>query len=113
MPGPVFHEGGSAKCPHGGEVVTVSTNKRVFVSGQSVALMTDKSMVIGCTFTVPPGKPQPCVTVDWTAADVSRRVLVNGQPALLLSSVGLGVSAEQARQGPAPVVATAARVVAS
>jgi hypothetical protein len=113
MPGLVFHEGGSAKCPHGGEAITISVNKRVFVSGQSVALVTDTSTVIGCAFTVPPGKPQPCVTVDWTTAVASTRVFVGGQPVLLQSSVGLGVSAEQARQGPAPVVTTTARVVAS
>jgi hypothetical protein len=113
MPGLVFHEGGSAKCPHGGEAITVSANKRVFVSGQSVALVTDRSAVIGCAFTVPPGKPQPCVSVDWSTAVASTRVFVSGQPVLLQTSVGQGVSAEQAPQGPAAVVGTSARVFAS
>jgi hypothetical protein len=113
MPGQVFHEGGSAKCPHGGEAITVSANKRVLVSGQGVALISDRSSVVGCAFTVPPGKPQPCVSVDWSKAVGSTRVLVSGQPVLLVTSVGLGTSAEQAPQGPAMVAGSMARVVAS
>ena len=40
MPGPYFHVGAVAMCPHGGQVTTVSANARVLVSGMPVALMT-------------------------------------------------------------------------
>ena len=70
MPGFLYHVGASANCPHFGQVTTVSSNTRVFVSGQPVATISDQSTVVGCPFTVPGPvvpKPQPCVRVQWLA----------------------------------------------
>ena len=55
----------------------------------------------GCAFTVPPSKPQPCLKVQWLVP--AARVLVGGQPAILQSSSGLCLSAEQIPQGPPSV----------
>jgi hypothetical protein len=109
VPGPLYHVGASAICPHGGQVTVISANVRVLVSGMPVAVLTDVGLVAGCVFTVPPGKPQPCVKVQWLVP--AARILINGQPALLQTSVGLCQSAEQIPQGPPTIVATQPRVV--
>lgn len=109
MPGPLFHVGATAMCPHGGQVTTISTNARVLVNGMPVATMGDTYLVAGCAFTVPPGKPQPCIKVQWLLPAV--RVLVNGQPVILQTSPGLCQSAEQIPQGPPIVAATQPRVI--
>lgn len=108
MPGFLYHVGASAICPHGGQVNTVSSNVRVMVSGQPVATFADTSLVAGCVFTLPNGKPQPCVKVQWLTP--AARVMVGGQPALLQTSPGLCQSAEQIPQGPPTVIAGQIRV---
>src|SRR6478672_7510238 len=109
MPGFLYHVGGSAMCPHGGQVMVVPTSPRVFVSGMPVATMGDVYPIVACVFTVPPSKPQPCVKVQWLVP--AARVLINGQPAILQTSTGLCQSPEQAPQGPPIVVATQPRVI--
>jgi len=109
MPGPLFHVGAAAICPHGGQVTVISSNSRVLVSGMPIATMGDTYVVAGCAFTVPPGKPQPCVKVQWLVP--ATRVMVNGQPALLQTSTGLCQSAEQIPQGPPTIVSTQTRVM--
>ncbi len=109
MPGPLFHVGAAAICPHAGQIQVISTNTRVMVNGLPVATMGDTYVVAGCSFTIPPGKPQPCVKVQWLVP--ATRVLVNGQPAILQTSTGLCQSAEQIPQGPPTVVATQPRVI--
>ena len=111
MPGPLYHVGAVAMCPHGGQVSVVSTNARVLVSGMPVATLGDTFLVASCVFTVPPGKPQPCVRVQWLTPAV--RVLVNGQPAILQTSTGLCLSPEQIPQGPPMVTTTQPRVIAT
>ena len=108
MPGFLFHVGATAICPHGGQVSTISTNPRVMVGGQPVATQPDTYTVAGCAFTVPPGKPQPCVLVKWLVP--ASRVMVGGKPVILQSSTGLCQSAEQIPQGPPTVVMTQIRV---
>ena len=78
MPGPLVNVGAIATCPHAGQVTIVSSNARVLASGTPLATMADQFLVAACVFTVPPGKPQPCVHVQWMTPAV--RVLVNGQP---------------------------------
>jgi uncharacterized Zn-binding protein involved in type VI secretion len=109
MPGLLFHVGASAICTHGGQVSVISTNARVLVSGTPVATLGDTFVVAGCAFTIPPGKPQPCVKVQWLVP--ATRVMVNGQPVILQLSTGLCQSAEQIPQGPPTVVATQTRVI--
>jgi uncharacterized Zn-binding protein involved in type VI secretion len=110
MPGPLFHVGAVAMCPHGGQVTTISANARVLVNGMPVALMTDQFIVAGCPFNVS-AVPQPCVMVQWTTPTVM--TLVNGQPAITQGSVGLCIAANGAPNGPVIVVSTQPQVVAS
>jgi hypothetical protein len=111
MPGPLYHVGAVAMCPHGGQVTTVSSNVRVLVSGVPVATVPDTSLVAGCAFTIPGTGPHPCVRVQWLVG--AARVLVNGQPPLVQSSTGLCLAPDQAPQGPPIIASTQVRVVAT
>jgi len=102
MPGFLLHVGASVKCPHGGTVTGVPTSK-VLVDKKPALTAADQWLVAGCAFTVPPGKPQPCVVVRWIAP--ATKVLIGGKPAVLSLSGGACQSAEQAPQGP-PLVAS-------
>lgn len=108
MPGYLFHVGATALCPHGGPIQTITTNSRVLVSGQPVAILSDTYLVSGCAFTTPVPKPQPCIKVQWLVP--AMRVRVNGQPVILQDSTGLCQSAEQIPQGPPNIVMTQLRV---
>ena len=89
MPGFLLHVGAMEQCPHQIPINPVSGNTRVFVSGQPVVTLSDTFPIAGCPFFVGT-KPQPCVRVQWTSA--ATRVLVNGQPPLLQTSMGLCMS---------------------
>jgi hypothetical protein len=108
MPGPLYHFGASAICPHGGQVNTIPSNVRVLVSGMAVATVADQGLVAGCAFNVS-GSPMPCVRVQWLVP--ATRVLVMGQPALLRTSTGLCFNPTQAPQGPPTIVSTQPRVI--
>jgi hypothetical protein len=112
MPGPLAHVGNTTLCTHGVPVQTIPSNMRVLVSGQPVTLVSDTNLVGGCPFTVPPVPgPMPCLQVQWLAPAV--RVLVNGQPPLLQTSIGLCISAQGTPNGPAMVVVNQPRVIAT
>jgi uncharacterized Zn-binding protein involved in type VI secretion len=108
VPGPLVHVGATILCAHAGPATIVSSNARVLVSGQPVATVADQTLVAGCPFNVT-GAPHPCVRVQWLTPAL--RVLVNGQPALLQTSTGLCLAADQAPQGPPVVAAAQPRVV--
>jgi len=103
----LLHVGATAMCPHGGQVSITPTNQRVSVGGQPVAVMADTCLVAGCAFMVGT-KPQPCMKVQWLVP--ATRVTIGGQPALLQSSSGLCLSADQIPAGPPNVVVTQMRV---
>ena len=109
MPGPVVHAQAVGTCPHGGILQIISSNSRVLVSGMQAATIADQFVIAGCAFTVPPSKPQPCVRVQWITP--ATRVLVNAQPVVLQSSVGLCVSAEGIPAGPPVLTTVQPRVV--
>jgi len=108
MPGFLFHVGATAMCPHAGQVAVISSNTRVFLSGQPAATFSDTYTIAGCPFTVPGPKPQPCIKVQWLVP--ATRVMVNHQPVILQDSTGLCLSAEQIPQGPPNVIVTQIRV---
>jgi hypothetical protein len=83
MPGPLLHLGATVMCSHGGQAMPTAPNPRVLVSGQPVVTMAVPYVVAGCAF-VPPGGNGPCVTAQWVTS--ATRVLVGGQPAVLLDS---------------------------
>jgi hypothetical protein len=115
MPGLVLHVNAACQCTHAAPATIVPAQPRVLVSGQPVATMACQIVVAGCAFTVPGPKPQPCVTVKWLLP--SARVLVLGQPAMLIAAPGVGpglcLSAEQIPQGPPIVSAVQPRVIAT
>ncbi len=108
MPGFLFHAGAAAICPHGGPVSVISSNSRVLVNGMPVATLGDTYLVAGCAFTVPTGKPQPCIKVLWLVP--ASRVFVGSQPVILQASTGICQSPEQIPQGQPVVIATQTRV---
>jgi hypothetical protein len=98
-------------CTHGAPVQVVPGSPRVLASGLPVATMADLFPVTGCPFVLPSGTPSPCVLVQWLVP--AARVLVNGAPPILNTSMGLCRSAAQVPQGPPIVVTTQPRVVAT
>jgi len=114
MPGPLMHLGAGVSCPHAAPAQAAPGSPRVLLGGQPAATMADLWTVAGCPFQIPIGtgtKPQPCIKIQWTVP--AARVLINGTPALLATSVGIGQSVEQIPQGPAVVSAVQARVIGS
>lgn len=112
MPGPLYHVGAVAGCAHGtGCVQVISANTRVLVSGMPVATVADTALIAGCLFLATTPAPQPCLRVQWVTP--AARVLINGQPALLQTSVGLGLGPTQAPQGPITIVSNQPRVIGS
>jgi len=114
MPGFLMHAGATIQCPHAIPAQLIPTQPRVFVNGMPVALISDQIIATGCPFTVPPGKPQPCVLAKWLMP--TSRVMINGSPAMVLPSVGAGPglfqSADQIPAGPPIVTVVQTRVIA-
>lgn len=103
----ILHVGITAICPHGGQISVITPNTRVLVSGQPVATFAGTYLVAGCAFTIPPGKPQPCVKVQWIMP--ATRVFVGGNPVILQNSTGICQSPEQIPQGPPNIILTQLR----
>jgi hypothetical protein len=87
MPGFLVHVGATVTCSHGGQAQPSAPNPRVSVSGQPTVLQTTPYVVAGCTFPPPTAGNGPCVSATWTTG--STRVTSNGQPLLVLSSMGI------------------------
>lgn len=98
-------------CPHGGSLSILAVSPRVTLSGQPAAVLTDQGVIAGCVFTVPPGKPQPCVSTRWMVG--ATRVLAGGQPLLINPAVALCLSAEQIPGGPPVIIFSQSRVIAT
>lgn len=111
MPGPVLHAGATATCPHGGPLTIVPAAPRALLTGLPLAVLSDQGLVAGCVFTLPNGKPQPCVSTRWMVA--ATRVTSMGQPVLINPVGALCFSAEQIPGGPPVVSSSQTRVVAT
>ena len=92
------------KCTHGGTAMLTTANTLIKVDGAPALLESDIHPVVGCPFTVPGPKPQPCVRIEWTAG--AELCKINGIKVLIRSSVGKCISAEGAIQGVAIVAQT-------
>lgn len=114
MADPALNATATIQCPHGGQVSIVTANARVKMGGAFAVTFGDTYTVAGCPFQVPIGtgtKPQPCIRLQWIVP--AKRVKINGQPVLTMTSSGLCQSAEQIPQGPPTVVQTQMRVLAT
>lgn len=99
---PILTTASTLLCPHGGQVNLSTGNTCMSILGSPALTLSDRHTVSGCPFTLPGGKPQPCVSVQWLAGATQTKV--DGVPVLLANSVGLCFSAEQIPQGPPSVV---------
>jgi hypothetical protein len=113
MPGFLMHMGAVVQCPHGAPSQVLATGARVTLGGLPTALISDKIIATGCPFTVPPGKPQPCLLCTWLMP--STRVTINGQPAMVVAAPGPGPgifqSVDQIPAGPPIVGSVQTRVI--
>jgi hypothetical protein len=108
MSGFLLHVGAYVICPHGGTVSAVTTNNRVFVTGQPVVTQPDTFTIAGCVFALPSGTPHPCVIAKWLVP--ATHVLTSGKPVILQNSVGICQSADQTPQGSPSAIITQVRV---
>lgn len=109
MPLPVLTGLASAQCPHGAKATFVATAAKVTIEGGPVFVQGDQAPIAGCAFTVPTGKPQPCVKGVLTMP--ATKVLVEGRAAILRGPADLAQSAEQIPQGPLIYGAVQAKVL--
>ena len=104
MPGYVLTTMSQVMCTHGGTAVLTTANTMSKVDNAPVLLETDIHSVAGCPFTLPSGKPQPCIRIEWTMGATMCKS--DGTPVLVQSSVGKCISAEGAIQGVALIAQT-------
>ena len=111
MASAILQMGCTIQCPHGGQTTAVPSNTKVKVDGAFALLPTDTFIIAGCSFTLPPGTPSPCLTIQWLGE--AMKVKINGTGPLLESSTGLCKAATQAPQGPASVSGAQTKVKAT
>lgn len=104
MPGYILTTTSQVKCLHGGTAMLTTANTTVNADGALSLLESDVHSVVGCPFTVPGPKPQPCIRIEWTAGATMCKI--NGTGVLVQSSVGKCISAEGATQGIAIIAQT-------
>lgn len=92
----IVDSGVQARCPHGGMVQFTPGSTKVSLTGKAALRMADTATIVGCAFNVS-GAPSPCMRVTWMMP--ATKVLVEGSPVLLSSSIGLCVNAAGAPQG--------------
>jgi|ERR1700722_14556745 hypothetical protein len=85
MPGPLLQLGATVLCAHSGQGTPAAPDPRVTMSGQPAVTIESPFIIAGCPF--PPILGGPCVTGMFTVP--ATRVLIDGAPALLLSSIGV------------------------
>lgn len=106
MTGPALTSASTMQCPHGGQVQVAPSNTRAKADA-FLLTQADTFTIAGCAFTIPPGTPSPCVSVQWVVADIRVKA---GAATLSQSATGLCLNALSVPQGPVMVVNTQARV---
>jgi hypothetical protein len=89
MPGFLLHLGATVLCSHGGQAQPTVVSPRVMVGGQPVVTIAAPYVVAGCALPPPPAANGPCVTAQFVTS--ATRVLVEGQPVLLIDSQAICV----------------------
>lgn len=102
----LLNVGSSIMCPHGGTALAIAVSHRVLVERSPAITLADSLIVVGCPFYN--GAFSPCIMVKWLVP--SRRVFVEGRPAILHDSTGICQNAEGIPQGPPIIVITQNRV---
>jgi hypothetical protein len=99
------------QCPHGIPGTVATSTAKVLVDNMPPLVMGDKGSIAGCPFTVPSGKPQPCVTAVLTGA--ATKVLAENKPVLLMNPSDICQSGDQIPQGPVGWTSIQAKVLAT
>lgn len=102
MPGKVVTTASTVLCQHGGTAQLQTANTKTHCDGSPALLESDVHPVTGCPFTLPNGKPSPCVRIEWTPANTPAPV--QGTPVVVESTVGKCINAEGAPQGVATIL---------
>lgn len=111
MPGYILTTMSQVKCMHGGTATLTTANAKLKIDGSPALLESDIHPVAGCPFTLPNGKPQPCIRIEWTAGAVTCKV--DGTKVLIKASIGKCISAEGAIQGVAIIGQTQTKAKAN
>ncbi len=98
MSRPIVTQMTQTQCPHGGMGTLMTSNSKVLIDNGPALVQGDQGTVAGCAFTLPNGKPQPCVTEKLLG--FSTKVQAGGSPVLLQNPPDLCYSAESIPQGP-------------
>jgi hypothetical protein len=98
MPSPIVTMKTQTQCPHGAKGTLIPGASKVLVDSGLPLVAGDQGTFTGCAFTVPTGKPQPCVKALLTLT--ATKVMVENKPVLLLNPADLAQSAEQIPGGP-------------
>jgi hypothetical protein len=107
MPGYPLTVSTVGSCLHQGTATVISDQTAVTILGGLAATASSQITVLGCPFTTPVPKYQPCVIIKWSMT--STKVTVQGKPLILMPPPGTGIgpgigqSAEQIPQGPATI----------
>ncbi len=111
MPLPPHTSATQASCPHAAKATFAASASKVTIDGAPVLLEGDAVSIAGCPFTVPTGKPQPCVEAVLQVK--TAKLVVEGKAVLLQGPGDLCESAEKAPQGPLAVSRVQSVVTAS
>jgi hypothetical protein len=102
MGAPLITSQTTVMCGHAGSATHVPTQLRVRAGGSPVAVATNQHMVAGCALSSVPSTP--CTALTWTTP--AMRVRVGGIPALVQSSVPMGIGPGIVTVGQVRVMAT-------
>lgn len=99
------------KCMHMASAILTTSNTKLTVDGAPALLETDVHPVAGCPFTLPGGKPSPCVRIEWSAG--TTKMTSGGTKVLIRTSIGKCYSPESAMQGIAIIAMTQPKTTAT
>ncbi len=111
MPGPIITLNTQTQCPHCAKGTLAPSAAKVLVDGGPPLVAGDKGTFAGCAFTVPTGKPQPCVTALLTLT--ATKVMAENKPVLLMNPADMAQSAEQIPGGPVVWTQVQSKVIAT
>ena len=98
MPGMLLNVNAQVMCAHGGQAQATVPNPQVQVGGAPTVALTGPWVIAGCANPPPPAQLGPCMTATWIPGTGTVRVLSNGMPLLVQSSMSLCVPT------PAPLI---------
>jgi hypothetical protein len=99
---PILTMGSTVNCGHAGTTTLAPSQQKVVIGGEPIAVQPDQHIVSGCSLAS--SSATFCTVLTWSAP--AQNVVIDGQPALLQTSIPTGV-------GPGIVVNAQTEVVGS